>query len=377
MIDPYYFLEQIKSHGIEFITGVPDSLLKEFNTAIVEKFPIDKHIIAANEGNAVAMAAGHFIATNKPALVYMQNSGFGNAINPIVSLADKAVYGIPMLLMIGWRGEPGKTDEPQHLKQGQITEALLNILEIPTFKIDSSTNLDMALIQAFERIKIVSAPVALLVSLNTFKSAAPIESKNYSDLMTREEAIGEILKTLPSNAIVVSTTGMASREVFEIREKRSEGHNGDFLTVGSMGHASSIALMIAKNLDNKLIVCIDGDGSVIMHMGSLGVIGQSGSKNLLHILLNNGAHDSVGGQPTVGLQLDFKQITISCGYRNSECTDNPSSLRKEIQKLVKISGPNFIEVKIRKGSRKNLGRPTITPKDNLRNFIRSINNVPK
>jgi len=374
MIDPYEFLCHLKIKEINFITGVPDSLLKDFIKAIDDSFLSENHVIAANEGNAIALAAGHYISANSPSFVYMQNSGLGNAINPLVSLTDNKVYSIPMMLMIGWRGEPGTKDEPQHLKQGQITEDLLDILTIPYFKINSLTKIAEVLDVAFNKMNEISSPVALLVSQDTFETVKPGIEKNDLTLLSREQAIKEILSLLPSNSLVISTTGMASREVFEIREKMSQNHDQDFLTVGSMGHASSIALMIAKNLPSRLVVCIDGDGSIIMHMGSLGVIGQSNSKNFLHILLNNGSHDSVGGQPTVGLKLDFQSIAKSSGYLNSCFINDRDTLKTEINRLKFLSGPNFLEVRVKKGARNDLGRPNLLPKENLINFMRNIIN---
>jgi phosphonopyruvate decarboxylase len=374
MIDPYEFLDELKIKDFNFITGVPDSLLKNFIKAIDDSFLSENHVIAANEGNAIALAAGHYISTNCPSIVYLQNSGLGNAINPLVSLTDDKVYSIPMMLMIGWRGEPGTKDEPQHLKQGQITEELLDILSIPYFKINSFTKIAEVLNIAFNKMNEISSPVALLVSQDTFETVKFEIENNDFKLMSREPAIEEILSLLPSNSLVVSTTGMASREVFEIREKKLQNHDQDFLTVGSMGHASSIALMIAKNLPSRLVVCIDGDGSVIMHMGSLGVIGQSNSRKFLHILLNNGSHDSVGGQPTVGHKVDFQSIAASSGYLNSSFANDIGTLKTEINRLKFLSGPNFLEVQVKKGARSDLGRPNLSPKENLANFMWNIHN---
>jgi phosphonopyruvate decarboxylase len=375
MIDPYEFLSELKIKDVNFITGVPDSLLKNFIKAIDDSFLSENHVIAANEGNAIALAAGHYISTNCPSIVYLQNSGLGNAINPLVSLTNDKVYSIPMMLMIGWRGEPGTKDEPQHLKQGQITEELLDILTIPYFKINSFTKIAEVLNIAFDKMNEINSPVALLVSQDTFETVKFEIEKNDLKLISREQAIEEILSLLPLNSLVISTTGMASREVFEIRERKLQNHDQDFLTVGSMGHASSIALMIAKNLPSRLVVCIDGDGSVIMHMGSLGVIGQSNSKNFLHILLNNGSHDSVGGQPTVGHKVDFQSIAASSGYLNSCFTNDIDTLKTEINRLKILSGPNFLEVQVKKGARNDLGRPNLSPKENLVNFMRNIHNA--
>jgi phosphonopyruvate decarboxylase len=375
MIDPFEFLDCLKLNGINFITGVPDSLLKDFNSAVIETFSGKNHIISANEGNAVALAAGHYISTGSIPLVYMQNSGLGNAVNPLVSLVDKHVYQIPMLLMIGWRGEPGTNDEPQHHTQGNITEEILKILQIPIFKINSLSDFKVILPSTLALIKASPGPVALLVSKDTFESAGAVQEVKSSKLISRELAIETILDSLPLSSLIISTTGMISREVFELREKNLQTHDYDFLTVGSMGHASSIALTIAQNTKNHHVICLDGDGSLLMHMGSLGIIGQSNVTNLTHIVLNNGAHDSVGGQPTVALSINLKLISKSCGYSNSMSVDSIEQLKSELASLIKLDGPNFLEVVVKKGARFNLKRPVFPPKDNLHKFMQNLTEV--
>jgi phosphonopyruvate decarboxylase len=375
MIDPFEFLDCLKLNGINFITGVPDSLLKDFNSAVIETFSGKNHIISANEGNAVALAAGHYISTGSIPLVYMQNSGLGNAVNPLVSLVDKHVYQIPMLLMIGWRGEPGTNDEPQHHTQGNITEEILKILQIPIFKINSLSDFKVILPSTLALIKASPGPVALLVSKDTFESAGAVQEVESSKLISRELAIETILDSLPLSSLIISTTGMISREVFELREKNLQTHDNDFLTVGSMGHASSIALTIAQNTKNHHVICLDGDGSLLMHMGSLGIIGQSNVTNLIHIVLNNGAHDSVGGQPTVALSINLKLISKSCGYSNSLSVDSIEQLKSELASLIKLDGPNFLEVVVKKGARFDLKRPVFPPKDNLHKFMQNLTEV--
>ena len=372
MIDPFEFLDCLRLNGINFITGVPDSLLKDFNSAVIETFSGKNHIISANEGNAVALAAGYYISTGSIPLVYMQNSGLGNAVNPLVSLVDKHVYQIPMLLMIGWRGEPGTNDEPQHHTQGTITEEILKILQIPIFKINSLSDFKVILPSTLALIKASPGPVALLVSKDTFKSAGAVQEVESSKLISRELAIETILDSLPLNSLIISTTGMISREVFELREKNLQTHDNDFLTVGSMGHTSSIALTIAQNTKNHHVICLDGDGSLLMHMGSLGIIGQSNVTNLIHIVLNNGAHDSVGGQPTVALSINLKLISKSCGYSNSLSVDSIDQIKSKLASLIKLDGPNFLEVVVKKGARFDLKRPVSPPKDNLHKFMQNL-----
>ncbi|MEO8209167.1 MAG: phosphonopyruvate decarboxylase, partial [bacterium] len=315
MISPKDFFEILKTNGVTFFTGVPDSLLKDFCAYVTDNSSKQDHIINSNEGASIALASGYYIATGKPSLVYMQNSGLGNAVNPLLSLADKEVYSIPMLLMIGWRGEPGKKDEPQHIKQGRVMLKILDAMEIPFEVIDASTeNIKEKIEKVCSHIKNNICPYALIISAGTFE-----EYTLKSDVITnyplkREDAIKIILDDLSHEDIIISTTGKTSREVFEYREQKEQGHQNDFLTVGSMGHCSQIALGIALKNKKRNVYVLDGDGAVIMQMGSLAITGTHSPENFKHIVLNNGAHDSVGGQPTVGFQIDFSSIAKACGY---------------------------------------------------------------
>jgi phosphonopyruvate decarboxylase len=363
MIPPAALFEALTDRGMSFFTGVPDSLLKDF-CAYVNDHAGRGHIIAANEGNAVALATGWYLGTGKPALVYMQNSGIGNAVNPLMSLADPEVYGIPMLIIIGWRGEPGTKDEPQHLKQGRITPSLLDSMEIPWFLLDQETeDLEDVIAEAFDAMMWRGGPVALLVRANAFQRYSPKPIlETYP--MSREEALKVILDCLDPKDIIVSTTGKTSRELYECREARGEGHESDFLTVGSMGHASSIAMGLARARTERRVICIDGDGAIIMHMGAMATIGQKGPGNLVHIVMNNGVHDSVGGQPTVGFDVDMVSIATGCGYRAALSVWEKGELRGAIDRLLAQEGPAFLEVRVRKGARKDLGRPTTSPREN-------------
>ena len=372
MIDPFNFLDILKKNDFRFATGVPDSLLKDFLKALNLSWNEQSNLIAANEGNAIAIAAGHYIGTGSPAIVYMQNSGLGNAINPITSLADPEVYSLPMLIIIGWRGEPGTKDEPQHVKQGRITEELLEVLEIPTYKIGPNSDFENVLAEAKTKMMNESRPVALLISKDSF---APVKSEPdfQPELeLTRARTIELVIDCIPEDALIVCTTGMASRELFEVREKNRESHKFDFLTVGSMGHASSIAMGLALNLPHRLIVCLDGDGSFLMHMGANGVIAQSNLPNFFHILINNGAHDSVGGQPTIGLKLNLGKLTAEMGYKHTDSCHIEEDLRRNLKSQLALNGPNFLEVKVKKGARKDLGRPTTSPKENVKEFMENI-----
>lgn len=375
MIDCTDYCSSLSEVGFNFFTGVPDSLLKEFCACITSTQPPEKHIIAANEGGAVALAMGSYLATGKPAVVYMQNSGLGNTVNPIVSLAAPEVYGIPMLLLIGWRGEPGTRDEPQHQKQGGITLDMLQLMGIPT-KVhpDSIGDSIDSLKLAWSHMRTHQTPYALVVKKNTFSAfTAPVDSATVT-LPRREQAIGIVLGLLEPQSSVVATTGMASREVFELRAGQGLGHQRDMLTVGGMGHASQIALGIALAAPTRTVCCLDGDGAALMHMGGLAIIGSQRPANLLHVVLNNGAHDSVGGQPTAGLNINLPAIARACGYPSAASVDHASQIAPTVKTLLTGPGPRFLEVRVRKGARSDLGRPDRSPQENkleLMNFLQS------
>jgi phosphonopyruvate decarboxylase len=369
MLDPVAFFEVLKKHDVLFYTGIPDSLLKNFIKCLDDDRSI-KNIITANEGSAVALAAGYYLNTGNIAVVYMQNSGLGNALNPLLSLVDKEVYGIPMLLLIGWRGEPGIKDEPQHIKQGRITVKLLETLEIP-YGVISSTSLDYEKIitDALMYCRNNSAPYALLVQENTFEQYNGHQTQKNIYTLEREEAIKIILSNIEKDAVIVATTGKISRELFELKESLHLPHSSDFLTVGSMGHASQIALGIALNKASKNVYCLDGDGAAIMHMGGMGIIGTSSCSNFKHIIINNGAHDSTGGQLTVGFDIDFTAIAKGCGYKAVLRSENEAELIDNIKTIREIEGPALLEVRVKTGSRKDLGRPTGTPMENKNSFM--------
>ena len=374
MLDPADLYRLLDANGLDHYVGVPDSLLKHFCAYVSTRCSKNKHIIAANEGAAVAIAAGQFLASGSPSVVYLQNSGLGNIVNPILSLADAEVYSIPMLLIIGWRGEPGTKDEPQHLKQGRVTETILEAIGIPYHILRPDENSYKETVdRAVNTLLTYQKPVAILVSKGTFTETRIQTEPTPIERLSRERAIGIILEILSENYHFVCTTGMASREVFEYRERHSQCHARDFLTVGSMGHASSIAYGIASVDRDKRIVCIDGDGAMLMHLGALTNQSDLQSLNLIHVLLNNGSHDSVGGQPTVGLKVDFCQIAASSGYQNVIRVSDEEALRRELNIATKsMSGPNFIEVLVQKGARADLGRPTISPIENRNLFMSSI-----
>ncbi|MBV6647663.1 MAG: phosphonopyruvate decarboxylase [Cyclobacteriaceae bacterium] len=369
MLDCRQFYEVLQAQGVSFTTGVPDSLLKNFCACIADT---GSDIIAANEGAAIGLASGHYLATGKIPFVYMQNSGFGNTINPITSLIDPEVYAIPMLIMVGWRGEPGVKDEPQHIKQGRVNEALLQVLEIPYCIL--SPDMEQAehqVSEAFTYMREKNAPYVLLVRKNTFDKYS-LASKPAAFDLKREEALEIILGHLTEKDIIVSTTGKTSREVFEIREKNGQPHNRDFLTVGCMGHSSQIALGIALEKPDRNVLCLDGDGAVIMHMGSMAIAGDRAPGNYRHIIINNGSHESVGGQPTVGFNLDFRKIAEGCGYRKVLQASDREEIDQQMSTFLATEGPVLFEIKTAIGSRDDLGRPTIKPVDNKKDFMQNL-----
>ena len=368
MIDTVKFYEYLVNNDLDFFTGVPDSLLKELCSCIKDKSDKKHNIIAANEGNAVGLATGYHLSTGKLGVVYMQNSGEGNTVNPLLSLADPKVYSIPMLLIIGWRGEPGVHDEPQHVKQGEVTLRLLEAMDIE-YKV-LSDDYEKDLNELISIAKKENKPVAIVIHKGTFSKYEPINKEKavMGDLL-REEALEVVLDNIGDDP-VVSTTGKESREIFELREAKKQGHGHDFLTVGSMGHTSSIALGVSFGTD-KNVWCLDGDGSFIMHMGGLAVAGQSAGDNFKYVINNNAAHESVGGQPTVSDKIDIKSILIACGFTHTYEAHTKEEIADAIQKMKK-NGKCALILYTKQGSRDNLGRPTTTPIENKESYMKQF-----
>ncbi|WP_312467886.1 phosphonopyruvate decarboxylase [Stutzerimonas nitrititolerans] len=362
------FYDDLVSRGVGFFTGVPDSLLASFCAYVDDHSESARHVIAANEGNAIALAMGFHLSTQKIAAVYMQNSGIGNAINPLASLADAEVYKIPILLIIGWRGEPCFFDEPQHRKQGRITLNQLDVLEIPYWIIDADVDFKRTLQNVFSCIRETSSPVALVVRAGTFELYKSSRKSYFLSQLTREAALRCIVSLSRPDDLIISTTGKTSRELYELRVERSERQQ-DFLTVGGMGHTASIALGVVLGQPRRRIICLDGDGSLLMHMGGLAIIAQCMPKHFIHVLLNNGAHESVGGQPTAAMQIDFRGLTKSVGYSSYALANNIDELCDAWEALTQVTGPVLLEVRLKCGSRSNLGRPTTTTYDNKNMFM--------
>ena len=362
--------------GSDFYTGVPDSQLKALCNYLMSTYGIDPkhHVIAANEGNCTALAAGYHLATGKVPVVYMQNSGEGNIINPVASLLNDKVYAIPVVFIVGWRGEPGIHDEPQHIYQGEVTVKLLEDMGITPFIIGKDTTDDevKAAMDDFRTILATGKDVAFVIRKDALTDAPKVEYKN-ENTMVREEIIQHIVRASGEDPIV-STTGKASRELFETRVANGQSHQYDFLTVGSMGHSSSIALGVAINKPEKRIWCVDGDGAVLMHMGAMAVIGSNKPTNLIHVVINNSAHETVGGMPTVAADIDLVKIALACGYPNAVCVDTFEDLDKELEIAKERKELSLIEVKCSIGARENLGRPTTTALENKQNFMKYLEN---
>lgn len=373
MLDVATIYRTFLENEVDFFTGVPDSLLQNICAYITDNAPRGKHIIAANEGAAVGLAAGHYMSSDKLPLVYMQNSGLGNTVNPLLSLADEKVYSLPILLMIGWRGEPGIKDEPQHKKQGEVTLALLESMQIPYIILDMDEAVARTQIQeVVKAARSGSRPQAIIIRKDIFgKYKLKNEAVNTYPL-SREDALKLVIDSLQEEDVIISTTGKLSRELFEYREAAGQGHKRDFLTVGSMGHSSSIALGVALEKPDRKVYCLDGDGAFIMHMGAVSNVGNLSPQNYYHILFNNGAHESVGGQPTLGFQLDIPAIAKACGYRHALVATTEEEIKCGVREMRSLAGPVLLELKVKIASRADLGRPTTTPienKDAFMNFL--------
>ncbi len=367
----------VKKLEADFYTGVPDSQLKPLCNYLMAEYGIDPkhHVIAANEGNCTALAAGYHLSTGKIPVVYMQNSGEGNIINPVASLLNDKVYAIPVIFVVGWRGEPGIHDEPQHIYQGQVTVKLLEDMDIKPFVIhQDTTEEDVSVaMEDFQDVLSQGKSVAFVIGKGGLSYDGEVKYAN-DNTMIREDIIKHIV-AISGEDPIIATTGRASRELFEIREANGQSHKYDFLTVGSMGHSSSIALGVAINKPQQKVWCIDGDGAALMHMGAMAVIGANAPTNLVHIVINNGAHETVGGMPTVASKIDMVAIAKACGYSNTACVDNFEALDKVLSLAKEHNGLTFIEVKCVIGARADLGRPTTTAIDNKNIFMEYLKMV--
>lgn len=374
-MDARVLLDACEKAGIRFYTGVPDSQLAGLCDTLYATYGVNgpAHMVAANEGNAIGLCAGHYLATGQPALCYMQNSGLGNAVNPLTSLMDGQVYGLPCLLVIGWRGEPGVHDEPQHVKQGQITLVQLDILDIPYFVLSKDTT-EAAFAAAFARTaEHLKAGRAAAIVVRKGALTCPDKPDYRNDnALSREEAVKRIIALAGERDAFISTTGKLSRELFELREARGEGHERDFLTVGSMGHASMIALGVAMARPERRVWCLDGDGAALMHLGAMTVLGKRSPANMIHVVINNAAHETVGGMPVCEGALDISAAARAAGYPQTYRADTAESLAEAVEKAMAVKELALIEVMCSVGSRADLGRPTTTPRENRDALMRFL-----
>lgn len=377
MINQKRFLNTLQESGVRFFTGVPDSFLNGFCNYLLETIPEDRHVIAANEGNAIAIASGYYFSTGIIPLVYMQNSGMGNTLNPLVSLADRHVYSVPMILLIGWRGEPGtELKHPQHRTQGEITLKMLEMLDIPyVIAEDNDDKLEEQIRWAVKTAKEERKQVAVIGRKGVFAGGKKANIVDDRYPLSREEAIEIILDAMPKDTVYTATTGRATREIYFLRERRGEGHQHDFLNLGSMGHASSVALGIALAKRNRNVVCLDGDSAALMHMGCFTMVRKLNVPNFLHIVLNNGAHESVGGQPSAGQLVDFTKIAEGSGYRTiGKPVETKEELEKAIQELTAQEKAAFIDVRIHKGLKGELPPLDISSKELIHEMMEDLQN---
>jgi len=366
MINTKNFLKILKENDLAYFSGVPDSTFKELISEICEDKEVENRI-SANECEAIATATGYHLSTKKIGVVYMQNSGFGKTINPITSLISKEVYSIPIILFIGYRGEPGEKDEPQHKTMGKLTLPFLKMLEIPYEILFPDYDQAGELIRRMKELaEKTNYAVAIVIKKGVFEGDVKKEENKYE--LLREEAINLIINEIKKESIIISTTGKTSRELFEQRKIHNQ-ENNDFLTVGSMGCSSAIALEIAMQKPSKEIYCFDGDGAMIMQMGTFATIGKNSPKNFKHFLFDNNSYDSTGGQKTNSDSLDFEKIALACGYKYAKTIFNKKELVNELKKIENVQGPVLMVIKIKKGSRKDLGRPTNSPLQNKTLFM--------
>ena len=373
MVNQEQLFKSLEDQGIDFFTGVPDSLLNDFCLYLCHHYGNDRHIMAANEGNAIAIATGHYLATGKIPVVYMQNSGIGNATNPLLSLAHESVYGIPMILVIGWRGDPAIKDHAQHKKQGELTPVLMKDMDIPYEILDNDETVIEKFSWAANKAKEISSPVALIAKKGILTQKEKHQEYPESTLMNREEAISAVIDIFGSNAIYLATTGRATRELHEQLKLHGIAAGHEFLNVGSMGHISSVALGMAIAQSDKKIVVFDGDAAAVMHMGSLATIGRYQPKNLIHIVLNNGVNESVGGQPSAGQVVNLTTIAKACGYTTSICVEKKKDLKTVVDILTDSDKPVFIDIHVRQGIRKDMPKLDIDHQEQKIQLIKSFN----
>lgn len=374
MVDQKQLFDSLQEMGVDFFTGVPDSLLNNFCLYLTQNIPDGQHVMAANEGNAVAIAAGHYMATGNIPLVYMQNSGIGNATNPLLSLTHDCVYGIPMILVIGWRGDPSISDHVQHRKQGELTPVLMKDMDIPYDILDSDDTVIDKFAWAVSKAREISSPVALIAQKAILTEKVKKQEYPSSKLMNREDAVSAVVDVLGSDAIYLGTTGRATREVHEQLKEHGVGEGHEFQNVGSMGHVSSVGLGLALAKPGKRIVVFDGDAAVVMHMGALATNCRYKAGNMIHIVLNNGVNESVGGQPSAGYVVNLTEIAAACGYRTpGHAVETKDELQTIIRDFEQGGMPLFIDVHVRQGIRSDMPKLNIDHKAQKEALMKNLN----
>lgn len=363
MVNQKELFEALGSMGVDFYTGVPDSLLNDFCLYITNNMTAEQHVMAANEGNAIAIAAGHYMATGNIPVVYMQNSGIGNATNPLLSLTHDCVYGIPMILVIGWRGDPAISDHAQHKKQGELTPVQMKDMDIPYEILDADETVVDKFFWAVAKAKEISAPVALIAKKAILTEKVKKQEYPESKLMNREEAVSAVVDVLGCDAIYLGTTGRATREVHEQLKAHNVGEGHEFQNVGSMGHVSSVGLGIALAKPNQKVVVFDGDAAAVMHLGAFATNCRYKAGNMIHIVLNNGVNESVGGQPSAGYVVNLTKIADACGYRTpGHAVETKEELQAILNGYKKEDMPLFIDVHVRQGIRSDMPKLNIDHK---------------
>ena len=367
MINADDFLGPARNQGFDFYTGVPCSYLTPLINRVIND-PANRYVGAASEGEAVGIAAGAWLAGRKT-VVMCQNSGLGNAVNPLTSL--NVPFQIPTLLVVTWRGQPGLADEPQHELMGQITPALLDTLRIPHMAFPATADeIGPAIAAMSSSLNETRLPFAFIMEKGsvhddglseippTLRPAGTRTDVSVSaDLPTRFAILERLLATVPENAAIVASTGKCGRELFTLADRPQHLYQ-----VGSMGCAGPMGLGVALNTDRPVVV-LDGDGAALMKLGAFATIGAMGPDNLIHIVLDNGVHDSTGGQPTVSPSVDFAGVALSCGYTGATLSNDTDGFEKAFAAALANPGPHLIHVRIRPGSLDNLGRPTLSPRE--------------
>ncbi|MCC6469111.1 MAG: phosphonopyruvate decarboxylase [Alphaproteobacteria bacterium] len=366
------FIEPARARGFDFYTGVPCSFLTPFINRAISHPKLD-YVAAASEGEAVGIAAGAWLGGRRT-VVMCQNSGLGNAVNPLTSL--NFPFRIPTLLIVTWRGQPGIKDEPQHELMGQITAGLLDTMRFAHGMFPMEINqIESALQTAIEQMEARSLPAALIMrkdsvlddSIERTSDLAHVDGayrdhRSRGPAPTRIAVIERLLADIPPTAAIVATTGKCGRELFTIADRPQH-----LYLVGSMGCAGAVGLGAARQVARPVVV-LDGDGAALMKLGALATIGAYAPRNLIHVVLDNGVHDSTGGQATVSSSVDFARVALACGYAAAAAADSVAGFAAWLKDALAGNGPHLLHMKIAPGSLEKLGRPTVTPPEVARRF---------